>query len=46
MRFVRDPQKTMPGAKMEAHPHYTDTQLEALMAFITAESSTKTAAKP
>lgn len=46
MRFVRDPQKTMPGAKMEAHPHYTDTQLEALMAFITAESSTETAAKP
>jgi len=38
MRFVRDPQGTMPGAKMEAHPHYTDVQLDALMAFITAET--------
>lgn len=35
--YVRNPQGTMPEAKMEAHPHYTDAQLEALIAFITAE---------
>lgn len=35
--YVREPQKVMPGATMEAHPHYTDAQLAALIAFITAE---------
>lgn len=34
--YVRDPQKMMPGAKMAAHPHYTDAQLDELVAFITA----------
>jgi hypothetical protein len=37
-KYVRAPQSLMAGAKMEAHPHYTDAQLDALMAFITAES--------
>jgi hypothetical protein len=37
--YVRDPQKTMPGAKMEAHPHYTDAHLEAMIAFLKAETS-------
>ncbi len=32
--YVRDPQKVMPGAKMAAHPHYTDEQLDALIAFL------------
>jgi len=36
-RYVRDPQGVITGAKMEAHPHYTDAQLDALIAFITAE---------
>jgi hypothetical protein len=27
----------MPGATMEAHPHYTDEQLAAIIAFIAAE---------
>jgi len=36
-RFVRDPQGENSGAKMEPHPHYTDGQLDALIAFITAE---------
>lgn len=35
--YVRAPQKMMPGAKMAAHPHYTDEQLLALIAFITGE---------
>lgn len=34
--YVREPKKAMPGATMEPHPHYTDAQLEALIAFITA----------
>ena len=37
-KYVRSPTSLMTGAKMEAHPHYTDAQLEELMAFITAES--------
>jgi cytochrome c2 len=37
-KFVRAPTSVMPGAKMEAHPHYTDTQLAELIAFITAEA--------
>jgi cytochrome c2 len=36
-KYVRAPTSMMAGAKMEAHPHYTDAQLEALIAFITAE---------
>lgn len=36
-KYVRDPKSAMPGAKMEPHPHYTDAQLEELIAFITAE---------
>jgi len=35
--YVRHPQSLVPAAKMEAHPHYTDPQLDALIAFITAE---------
>jgi hypothetical protein len=35
--YVRHPQALVPNAKMESHPHYTDAQLEALIAFITAE---------
>ncbi len=37
-KYVRAPTSLMAGAKMEAHPHYTDAQLESLIAFITAES--------
>jgi mono/diheme cytochrome c family protein len=37
-KYVRDPKSAMPGATMEAHPHYTDEQLVELIAFITAES--------
>lgn len=36
-RYVRDPRGVNPAAKMEPHPHYTDAQLDALIAFITAE---------
>jgi cytochrome c2 len=36
-RYVRDPKGFAATAKMEAHPHYTDAQLDALIAFITAE---------
>ena len=36
-RYVRAPKSENPAAKMEAHPHYTDAQLDALIAFITAE---------
>lgn len=36
-RYVRDPQGVVAGAKMEAHPHYSEGQLDALIAFITAE---------
>ncbi|HRE07081.1 MAG TPA: cytochrome c [Opitutaceae bacterium] len=39
-RYVRDPQGVVSGAKMEAHPHYSDAQLDALIAFITAEPGT------
>jgi hypothetical protein len=34
---VRSPKQVNPNATMEAHPHYTDVQLEALIAFITAD---------
>jgi len=36
-QYVRDPKSKVPGATMEPHPHYTDDQLAALIAFITAE---------
>jgi mono/diheme cytochrome c family protein len=36
-RYVRDPRSVSPGAKMEPHPRYTDAQLDALIAFVTAE---------
>lgn len=36
-RYVRDPQAMLPGATMEKHAHYTDEQLEALIAFLIAE---------
>ena len=37
-KFVRDPNAMLPGATMEAHPHYSEAQLDALIAFITAGS--------
>ncbi len=36
-RYVRDPKRVDPAAKMEPHPHYSDAQLDALIAFINAE---------
>jgi cytochrome c2 len=33
-RYVREPQAVSPSAKMEAHPHYSEAQLDALIAFI------------
>jgi len=36
--YVRAPTSVLPGATMEPHPHYTETQLDELIAFITAES--------
>ena len=35
--YVRAPKTMAPLATMEAHPHYTDTQLEALIGFLSAE---------
>ncbi len=35
-RYVRDPKSIVPTAKMEPHPHYTDVELDQLIAFITA----------
>lgn len=35
-KYVRDPKSLVASAKMEAHPWYTDEQLEDLVAFITA----------
>lgn len=35
--YVRDPQGFVAIAKMDAHPHYTDVQLDALIAFVTAD---------
>jgi len=43
-RYVHDPQSVVAGAKMQAHPHYSDAQLDALIAFIIAEP--KPAAAP
>ena len=36
-KYVREPKSVMPGAKMEAHPHYSDGQLAEIIAFIVAE---------
>ncbi len=38
-QYVRDPKSLVPSATMEPHPHYSDEQLDALVAFITAEQS-------
>ena len=35
--YVRHPTSVIATAKMEAHPYYTDEQLDAIIAFITAE---------
>lgn len=35
-KYVRDPKSLVPCAKMEAHPGYTDEQMDNLIAFITA----------
>jgi hypothetical protein len=35
---VRNPKAMMAEALMEAHPHYTDAQLDDLIAFITADA--------
>lgn len=32
--YVRTPAKLNPAAKMEPHPHYTDAQLDSLIAFL------------
>jgi cytochrome c2 len=34
-KYVRNPRSLVASAKMEAHPHYTDAQLDDLIAFIT-----------
>jgi len=36
-QYVRAPMSVNPQAKMEAHPHYSDDQLAALLAFVGAE---------
>jgi cytochrome c2 len=36
--YVRDPKGVNPCAKMEAHSHYTDAHLAALIAFLSAET--------
>ena len=35
--YIRAPQTFRPDAKMDAHPHYTDTHIAAIIAFVTAE---------
>ena len=37
MNYVRNPQAMSAVAQMTGHPHYSDTQLEAIIAFIVAE---------
>lgn len=37
-RYVRDPKALNPAATMQPHPHYTDAQIDALIAFILAEA--------
>jgi hypothetical protein len=36
-RYVRDPRSVISTAKMEPHPHYSDAQLDSIIAFVTAE---------
>lgn len=36
-KYVGAPASMNPAAKMEAHPHYSEAQLDALIAFITAD---------
>ncbi len=36
-RYIRAPQDFVATAKMQAHPHYTDSQLDELIAFVTAD---------
>ena len=38
-RYIRDPKGFVPTAKMEPHPHYSDSQLGDLVAFLRAESN-------
>ena len=38
-QYVRAPTSLTPSAKMEPHPHYSEAQLDALIAFVTAEPS-------
>jgi cytochrome c2 len=33
-QYVRNPTSLMPGAKMEAHPGYTDPELDELISFL------------
>lgn len=40
-QYVRSPKSVNPQAKMEAHPHYSDNQLAALLAFVGAEQGSK-----
>lgn len=35
--FVRDPSSLMPGAKMSKHPHYEDSQIEAIRQYLAAK---------
>jgi hypothetical protein len=35
--YIRDPKALNPAATMQPHPHYTDAQIDALIAFIVAE---------
>jgi len=37
--YIRDPKAIVANAKMQPHPDYTDEQLAALQAFVTAESA-------
>jgi cytochrome c2 len=39
-KYVRAPASLMPAAKMEAHPHYNDSQLDSLIAFLRAGRGT------
>jgi hypothetical protein len=42
--YVRNQKSLKPSAKIEAHPHYSETQLDALRVFILAEGSSSGAA--
>jgi len=37
--YVRRPKSVNPMAQMEAHPHYSDAQLDELVAFVSAEQT-------